>query len=331
MFEVKLKNGKRFSCDSGSTIFEAAKASGILLEHSCLTARCRSCVVRVLEGETEDRVEELVLSDEEKSEKYTLSCNAIPKSNISLDAEDLGDVIIYEKKIFPTKIKTIDKVTDTIAKVTLRFPPTAKFNYTSGQYVNLIKGNIKRSYSIANKPSEKNLTVDFLIKNYENGLMSNYWFEGAKENDLIRLEGPLGSFFYRESETKNIIFLATGTGIAPVKAILEEMDSSHEKYAQKNIYVIVGTRYEEEFLWSPDVESMGLNITFIPVLSRPNEQWKGEKGYVQDILMKREIDLKNAQVYACGSNSMIEDARELLIKNSLNKNAFYSDAFICTN
>lgn len=188
MYEVKLKNGKTFNCDSGSTIFESAKASGILLEHSCLTARCRSCVVQVLEGETENRVEELVLSDEEKTNKYTLSCNALPKSDLVLDVEDLGDIVIHEKKIFPTKINTIEKVTEDIAKVTLRFPPTAKFKFISGQYVNLIKGNIKRSYSIANMPTEKNASVEFLIKNYTNGLMSNYWFQHAKENDLIRLE-----------------------------------------------------------------------------------------------------------------------------------------------
>lgn len=331
MFKVKLKNGKKFSCDSGSTIFEAAKAAGILLEHSCLTARCRSCLVKVLVGETRDVMEELVLSDQEKSDNYVLSCNAVPKSDVFIDVTDLGDVNIYEKKIFPTKISVIDHVTDNIVKVILRFPPNAKFKYNSGQYVNLIKGNIKRSYSIANKSSEQNSTLEFLIKNYKNGLMSKYWFQQAKENDLIRLEGPLGSFFYRDFSVRNIIFLATGTGVAPVKAIVEEMEDSYEKYIEKSIYIIIGNRYEEEFLWRPDTESMKLNITFIEVLSRPNNQWKGEKGYIQDVAMMQNIDLVDAQVYACGSNAMIEDARKLFVKNSLSKDKFYSDAFICTN
>jgi CDP-4-dehydro-6-deoxyglucose reductase len=329
MFNIKLKNKKSFSCDSNTTIFEAAKKQGVVLEHSCLTARCRSCMVKVLEGNTVDVQKELVLSNEEKEQNFVLSCNAKPVSNLVLDVEDLGDILLHEKRIVPSKIDTIEKVAKDIIKVVLRFPPNTNFKFISGQYVNLMKGNIKRSYSIANKSGD-NSKLEFYIKKYENGLMSNYWFEEAKPNDLLRMEGPLGTFFLRESKKRNIIFLATGTGLAPVKAILEQLEDSNQDFTNKVFWLFVGARHKEDFFWEP-IEIRNINLNFFPVLSRPTEDWEKDQGYVQDIVLKKDINLSDAQVYACGSNQMIESAKKLFSKNSLSEDQFYSDAFICTN
>ena len=202
MFEIKLKNDKTFTCDKDSTIFEAAKKNNIVLEHSCLSSRCRSCVVKVLSGKTINKEKEMVLSEEDKNANFVLSCNAKPLSNIELDIEDLGEIKLFEKKIIPSKISIIEKLTDNILKIVLRLPPNSNFNFNSGQYVNIIKGNINRSYSIANCSDHKN-QLEFFIKNYEKGLMSEYFFKEAKINDLLRLEGPLGTFFLRDSSFKN--------------------------------------------------------------------------------------------------------------------------------
>lgn len=329
MYEISLKNNKKFTCDNKTTILQGAKNNGILLDHSCLSARCRSCMVKVLSGYTENVQKELVLTESEKNENYVLSCNSKPISNLVLDIKDLGDITFYEKKILPSKIDEIENLTNNIIKLTLRFPPTANFNFNSGQYVNLIKGSVKRSYSIANAP-EGNNKITFYIKKYENGLMSKYWFEDAKINDLIRVEGPLGAFFYRKSNQSEIVFLATGTGVAPVKAIIEELEKSKKGYYNKNFLIIVGARNREDLFWFPE-EKNNIKFRYIPVLSRPKEDWKGAKGYVQDVLLEQNIDLAKAQVYACGSNDMIQSARDLLVQNSLPENQFYSDAFVCTN
>jgi CDP-4-dehydro-6-deoxyglucose reductase len=330
MFNIKLKNGKSFNCDSNTTVFEAAKNNGIILEHSCLTARCRSCAVQVESGTTNDKYDDLVLSAEEKSSNWILTCNTMPTSDLVLDIEDLGDIKVFDKKIIPAKIQAINKLNDTVIEVSLRLPPNSNFGYNSGQYVNITKGSIKRSYSVANAYSESGL-LTFLIKKYENGQMSNYWFEEAKENDLLRIEGPIGSFFLRESEVENIIFLATGTGVAPVKAILESITESPNKLSNKKIWIIFGARNESDIFWQPNELNEVSNLNYIPVLSRASEDWKGEKGYVQDILIKQNIPLENAQVYACGSNNMIESAKKVLIENGLNKKNFFSDAFVATN
>jgi CDP-4-dehydro-6-deoxyglucose reductase len=159
MYNISLKNGKSFSCDANTTIFEAAKTAGIFLEHSCLTARCRSCVVKVSSGTTKDKVDDMVLTAAEKE------TNAIPTSDLLLDVEDLGVMEWYEKKIVPAKIQSIETMTPDVIKVQLRLPPTANFKYNSGQYVNLIKGAIKRSYSEANA-FQVNVSLEFFIKKF---------------------------------------------------------------------------------------------------------------------------------------------------------------------
>jgi len=328
MFQVKLKNNMTFSCDKDSTIFEAAKKNKINLEHSCLSARCRSCLVKVISGKTINKEEELVLTDNEKKKNFVLSCNAKPLSNLELDIEDLGKVILSDKKIIASKINHIEKLTDDILKLVLRLPPNSKFNFNSGQYVNITKGNLTRSYSIANSSDHKN-QLEFFIKKYQKGLMSNYWFESAKINDLLRIEGPIGTFFLRESSCKNVVFLATGTGIAPIRSILQELEKSPLDYRNKNFLVIVGSRYKKDLFWEPNLNM--LNIKYIPVLSRQEDDWNGEKGYVQDIVIKQQIDLENTQVYACGSNDMINSAKELFVENNLKESNFFSDAFVQTN
>lgn len=330
MFHIKLKNGKSFHCDENSTVFEAAKQNGLFLEHSCLAARCRSCVALIESGTTIDKLDDLVLSKEEKLKNWTLTCNAIPRSDLALDVEDLSGIQVSDKKIIPAKINTIKKVNSTIVEVSLRLPPNSNFRYNPGQYVNISKGELKRSYSIANAGHMED-SLTFFIKKYSNGLMSRYWFDQAKVNDLLRIEGPIGSFFYKETEAQNIIFLATGTGIAPIKAILEGLDLKHPNLRNKKFLVFNGAKYESDLFWKPFELNDSPNLEYIPVLSRETENWKGEKGYIQEAVIKSGIDLNKSQVYACGSKIMIESAKKLLAENGLNIKNFYSDIFVASN
>lgn len=328
--KISLKNDKSFEFKNETSIFHAAQASGIVLEHSCLSGRCRSCIVKVLSGKTVDIREDIILSKDEKRENFILSCNSRPLSNLKLDIEDLGNIKLFKKKIVPAKISSIEIYNNDVIKLVLRLPPTTDFKFISGQYVNLIKGDLKRSYSIANKSDNKN-QLEFFIKKYENGLMSKYWFDQAKVNDLLRVEGPLGSFFLRETQCENIVFLATGTGIAPIKAIFESVSELPLNFNKKKFWIFVGARYEKDLIWDPTIINNKIQVTYIPVLSRQINDWDGEKGYIQEVVLRQKINLENAQVYACGSNEMIQAAKKLLIKNSLKENNFYSDAFVSTN
>lgn len=194
--------------------------------------------------------------------------------------------------------------------------------------MNVIKGNIKRSYSIGNS-SNKNTGIELFIKKYPGGLLSQYWFNEAKINDLLRIEGPRGTFFLRNNAShKNIIFLATGTGIAPVKSILESIAGLSEGFKNKNVYVFWGVKYGKDLFWTP--ENLNFNIKYFPVLSREKTP-SAEAGHIQDVLLSKNIDLKESIVYACGSNDMIHEAKNKLIENGLADFNFYSDAFVTSN
>jgi CDP-4-dehydro-6-deoxyglucose reductase len=328
VYNISLKNGKTYDCAETDTIFQGAKYSGILLEHSCLAARCSSCKVQVVEGQTINIQDENVLTAQEKEQGYVLSCNVKPRSDIKLNNVDLGEYMLSPSRTLPAKIHSMELLTPSVLKVMLRIPPAQNFSFLAGQYVNLIKGSTKRSYSIANNSVEDG-QVEFLIKNYPGGAMSNYFFNEAKVNDLLRMEGPLGSFFLRNSKTHKLVFLATGTGIAPVKSILEQIAAQQTRVQDKHIYVLWGGRYLEDLFWKPTFERA--NFHFIPVLSRENVGWEGAKGYVQDMLLNLINDFSDTEVYACGSNQMIEAAREFLYSKGLPKDQFYSDAFVQTN
>ena len=324
MFSINLKNDVQFSCAPEDTILNGAQKENITLDYSCKTGRCQSCKAKVLKGTSLPNVDEIGLSEHEKLEGYILTCVRTPTSDLTLDIEDLGEYSLEKVKTIPSKIDLISKLSSNVIELHLRIPPNASFDYLSGQYINIIKGDYKRSYSIANKNSASNLVL--FIKKYEEGRFSTYLFNEAKINDLLRIEGPIGTFFYRKTNKNNIVFLATGTGIAPVKAILEQMDENNTDLIDKNIYLFFGGRTEEDLFWRPDFKN--IKVHFIPVLSRSGEEWKGAKGYIQDAMISENINISDSVFYACGSENMIKDSRALVLKNGLSDDAFYSDAFI---
>lgn len=324
MFRINLKNDIHFLCSPDETILSGAQKKNINLDYSCKTGRCQSCKAKVIHGTSFANTDETGLSEEEKSKGYILTCVRTPTSDLILDIEDLSGYSLEQVRTLPAKVDKITAISSDVIELQLRMPPNASFRYLSGQYINIIKGDYKRSYSIANTNSPSNLV--FFIKNYGGGRFSNYLFNEAKLNDLLRIEGPIGTFFYRKTNKKNIVFLATGTGIAPVKAILEQLDENNSEVKDKNIYLFFGGRTENDLFWKPNFKN--IKVHFITVLSRGNVNWIGEKGYVQDSVVSKEIDLSDSVLYACGSQNMIKDSRVLLTKNGLLEEAFYSDAFI---
>lgn len=310
-------------------MLDNARAQGITLEYSCRTGRCGVCKARVLSGETEAFKGELSLSDGERNAGYILTCCRYAQSDVELDIEDVGAIGDIVVRTMPCRIDVIEKLSEDVVKITLRLPPNSKFSYVAGQYLDVIGGGgIRRSYSIANSCREDE-KLELHIREVQSGVMSRYWFSEAKANDLLRLEGPLGTFSLREKDSKNIVFLATGTGIAPVKAMLEQILSSPALATDKKIYIYWGGRKQTDVYWNPDLGD--LDAVFIPVLSRADSTWTGRKGYVQTALMEDTVDLANSVVYACGSEDMIFSARQSLTAAGLPAKNFYSDAFVRSN
>lgn len=316
---VELSTGKRFEALPDQSILASALAQGLVLEHSCKTGRCGVCKTKVISGETVVLQDEESLSEQEQQAGFILTCCRGALTDVSLDTEDLRFLAGIETKTLPCRIDALDKLSDDVLQVTLRLPPNQPLRYLAGQYIDLIANGIRRSYSVANTQRDDNKIV-LDIRYVEQGQMSEYLFHRAKANDLLRLEGPLGTFCLRES-TKTPLFIATGTGIAPIKAMIESLPSNQP------ITVYWGGRVVEDIYWkdTPD------NVNLIPVLSRADDDWSGKRGYVQQAVVADHIDLSTVVVYACGSESMIRDAKAHFIQVGLSEKDFYSDAFVSSS
>ncbi|HTF94761.1 MAG TPA: FAD-binding oxidoreductase [Cellvibrio sp.] len=327
MSVVTLGNAKQFVCADDISILDAAKAQGIILEHSCRTGRCGVCKAKVIQGTTRLTQEETGITHEETNEGFVLTCCRTASEDTALDIEDLGALADIKVQTLPCKIDSITYLAEDIIRVILRLPPTGNFNFLPGQYINIIaKNSIRRSYSIACN-HQQNGKLELHIRKVPQGIMSQYWFEEAKENDLLRFEGPHGTFCFREKTEKNIIFLATGTGIAPVKSILEFLDSAPSLLNERKVSVYWGGRTLADIYWQPDYSHIA--ISFNPVLSRSQAfQWDGHQGYVQDAVTADQLNWSDSVVYACGSPDMIRDAKKLLVQQGLKINNFFSDAFV---
>ncbi len=325
MNAIKTTTGLTFNALPDKSIVDAAIASGVFFSYSCKTGRCKTCKCKVTAGETALLADELGLTETEKADGWILGCVRKPMSELTISAPGVSKFEMPQAKMLPCRISALESLSTDVMKVTLRLPPNNQLEYFAGQYIDVIKGDIRRSYSIANACTLGG-QIELHIKRFSGGKMSEYWFEQAKVNDLLRLNGPLGTFFLRNCAGKDLIFLATGTGFAPVKAILESLSQAKSEELPSSIRVYWGGRsLAELYAAAPDI---GIPYSFKRVLSRG--AGGDAQGYVQNVCLGDVADFQNTQVFACGSNAMIEDGRRLLVKAGLEEADFYSDAFVCS-
>lgn len=326
MYSVELVGGKRFTANTSESLLDAAGRGGVNLQYSCKNGRCSTCKCKVLNGKTHAIFVETGLTEQEKADGWILSCVRSAETDILLEVDDLGDIELPISKTWPCRISEIKRLAPDVLRVLLRLPPNADFRFIPGQYIDVIGPNaIRRSYSLANA-SFADKVLELHVRELQGGAMSDYWFSQARPNDLLRLNGPLGTFFLRETAGVDLIFLATGTGIAPVKAMLGSLNQLQPEQQPKTVTVVWGGRQSEDLYLN--VLDMPSGCDYIPVQSRPADNWCGAKGYVQDVLLCTKSSLESAAVYACGSEAMIHSAKRRLLAAGLPDKRFYSDAFV---
>ena len=213
--------------------------------------------------------------------------------------------------------------------VVIRLPPKKKMRYLPGQYVNVIGPDaVKRSYSFAGAPRADG-KIELIIKRVKDGMLSKFWFEEAEPGDLLRLEGPLGTSVFRSKAIRELVFVATGSGIAPVKAMLEGLEEEvkiNKRAGDFRITLIWGNRFKDDLFELPKFSFN--DFSSVITLSRDDAH---EGLDMQDALEAMFTDLSNAEVYACGSQDMIRDISELTSRLALPRGRFHSDAFVATN
>ena len=323
-YSVTLSDGKSFKVAIGETILEASIKSGVHLQYSCKDGRCGVCKTKLNTGKAYDIVKSNFLSKKDKLESNILTCCSGIKSDIHIDAEDLNYLSDIKTKILPCKIDSIKPLSKNVILLVLRLPPNSSFKYLAGQYISLFgPSGEKRSYSISSYKIRNQNKIELIIKLYSKGLFSEFFLKVAKLNDLMRFEGPLGTFFLREVNAERLIFIATGTGIAPIKAMLEDIDEKGKLKRFKDVLVYYGVRDQKDVFFdykkfTPD----GVDFRF--VYSNKNNEIR----YVQDAVVADFSSLENTCVYACGSDVMIKSAFDKFSDYNLDQKLFFSDIFL---
>lgn len=325
MITINVEPNIAFHGLEGKSILDSALSAGLFFPYSCKTGRCNSCMCRIKAGKTQLLQDELGLTDAQRRDGWILACSRAALGHVELADIDVFPFELPASKTFPCRIDEIERFSVDLMRVVLRLPPSQELGYLAGQYIDVLKDGISRSYSIANA-ARSDRTLELHIKRFQGGAMSQYWFGQAQKNDLLRIRGPMGTFFLRNLVGRDLVFLSTGTGYAPVKAMLEQLRDAFDQYQPRSVTVYRGARTEGDLYAC--VPELDIPITYVPVLSRAAHGWTGAKGYVQDVCLGSGVDMGNATIYACGSSEMIADARTKLVASGLEPARFFSDAFV---
>ena len=335
-YQVTLKaSGKQFTVQQDETLLEAALQQGITLPYGCKNGACGSCKGKILEGQVEHgQHSATALSATDEAAGGTLFCCAHPKSDLLIEAREVQGASDIAIRKVPCRVNTIAKPSADVAILQLQLPAAERFQFLAGQYLEfLLKDGQRRAYSIANAPDQDG-PLELHIRHSPGGLFTDFVFgtkdPALKEKDILRFEGPLGSFFLREDSKKPIIFVAAGTGFAPIKSIIEQMQL---KKVRRPMHLYWGGRRPSDLYLDALCQSWANAIPdfkYIPVMSDavPEDQWTGRTGFVHQAVIADHPNMSPYQVYACGAPVMVNAARQDFASQcSLPEEEFFADSF----
>jgi CDP-4-dehydro-6-deoxyglucose reductase len=334
-FSVTVQpSGRSFSVEGDEPILLAAIREGVGLPYGCKDGACGSCKCRLLEGRVIHGAHQAkALSAEEEAAGLMLACQAVPQTDVVIEARTVVGAGEYPPRKMPTRVISIDKPAPDVAVLKMQLPANDPLRYRAGQYVEFIlRDGARRSYSMANAPHTQGDKpwIELHIRHMPGGKFTEHVFGAMKEKEILRIEGPFGSFFLREDSAKPIVLLASGTGFAPIKAIIENMQF---KGIDRSSVLYWGCRGKADLYqhaWAEQAAADMPKLRYVPVLSEPKPQdaWSGRTGLVHQAVMQDLPDLSGYQVYACGVPIMVESAkRDFVAQCGLPEDEFYADAF----
>lgn len=322
-----------FSTRSDQTLLDAALDAGLILPYGCRNGACGACKGKVIKGVVElGQVQDNVLSPEEKAAGITLLCATKACSDVVLEMPEVRSAAEIPIKKLPSRVQAMTRLAPDVMRLQLKLPTSERLQFLAGQYVDiLLKDGSHRSFSMANAPHDDEL-LELHVRLVPGGQWTGHVFNGMKEKEILRIEGPHGSFTLREDSVKPIIFLAGGTGFAPVKSMVEHLIHNGSR---RPVLLYWGSR-DKTGLYLNDLAESWMasqpNIVYIPVLSdAPAEDaWTGRTGLVHQAVLADLPNLSGHQVYACGAPAMIDAARRDFMAAGLPQSEFFSDAFTFT-
>jgi NAD(P)H-flavin reductase/ferredoxin len=331
-YEVTLEpSGKTITVKEGQTILDAAIRNGIQVAYGCRHGSCSACKCQVLDGDFEimDRVSEYSLMSFEREEGFILMCSTLAESDLVIEIEEEeSDLPFFAVHDFEAEIVENAACTHDIHMIKLKLQEPQNIEYASGQFFEFDIPGLEdtRAYSLANKYQNGSM-LEFHIKRVSEGKGSNFICD-LQVGDVVTGSGPYGSMQLRNRD-KDLIFIAGGSGMAPIKSLLEEIFS---EYFENRVWFFYGARakkdlyYVEEWM---ELAEQHPNFHFVPALSQPDatDEWDGEVGFIADVISRKIEDMSNMDAYLCGPPIMIETSCDALYKGGMKGTNISYDEF----
>jgi CDP-4-dehydro-6-deoxyglucose reductase len=342
-FQITVQpSGRAFQTTAGETILAAGIRQGIGLPYGCKDGACGSCKCKMLEGRVAHGPHQSkALSAEEEAAGLILTCCGVPLTDVVLESRQVTDESAFPIKRMPSRVISLEKKSQDVMLVKLQLPANDAMRYHAGQYVEfLLRDGSRRSYSMANAPhlagGQPTATppvgpsVELHIRHMPGGKFTDHVFSAMKEKEILRIEGPYGSFFLREDSDKPMVLLASGTGFAPIKAVIEHMQ--FKNVTRPTTVYWGGRRPTDLYLddWMRAQLERMPNLRYVPVVSNalPEDNWTGRTGFVHQAVLDDFADLSGHQVYACGAPIVVESARNAYTAQAgLPPDEFLADSF----
>lgn len=319
-----------FSVEPEQKILDAALSHGITLPYSCRNGACGTCKASLLTGQVDyGEYQEKALPAKERAAGRVLLCQARALSDVTIEAQELNTPAGIVVKTLPARVVKLERAAHDVMIVSLKLPENQRLAFLAGQYVDvLMKDNQSRSFSMANAPHD-DAVLELHVRHVPGGVFTDHVFNKMQEKDLVRLRGPLGTFFLREESERPIILIAGGTGFAPIKAIVEHAVVARSRRPMDFYW---GVRARRDLYRHALVESWAqadVLRRYTPVLSEPQvaDDWRGRIGFVHSEVLADYTDLSGHEVYASGPPAMIEAIKHHFFDRGLTADHLFYDSF----
>ena len=329
-------SGRSFETEAGETMLAAGIRQGIGLPYGCKDGACGSCKCKKISGTvTLGPHQSKALSGEEEAQGYVLTCCGTATSDVVLESRQVTHAGAFPIKKMPARVAALEKLSPDVMRIKLQLPANDIIQYHAGQYVEFIlRDGARRSYSMANAPHTLidggPPMVDLHVRHMPGGKFTDHVFAAMKEKEILRIEGPYGSFHLQDESPKPIILLASGTGFAPIKAIIEHMQFMG---ITRDAVLYWGGRRPQDLYMDAWVQAMlpqMPHLKYVPVVSDalPEDGWSGRTGFVHRAVLQDFADLSGHQIYACGAPIVVDSARkDFGLQAGLPSEEFFADAF----